>query len=100
MNIKKQNQVIDQIIECAVLWISADADNPETLPKEWQAVLPLLRTAPRLQAAAANVLSNLADGNALGPNEVDVDVEDYPRDDDGNLWWHDLWELNCALSCS
>lgn len=41
---------IDELIECAIKWASADADNPDTPSPEWQQVIPLLKAAPALHA--------------------------------------------------
>ncbi len=46
--------------------------------------------------AAQGVLGNLADADAIGPDDPDPDV-DWPTDGDGNPWFHDLWDLNEAL---
>ena len=50
---------IADIIECAVSWISDDADNPDTPPAEWQAVIPMLQASAKMrrfigQAARGN----------------------------------------------
>lgn len=42
---KQQHEVLDSIYDCAVNWISDDADNPVTPPKDWQRVLKLLHEA-------------------------------------------------------
>jgi hypothetical protein len=50
---------IDEIAEAAVKWISADADHPDTPPKEWQKAFLLMRGAPYLLEACQAVLTRL-----------------------------------------
>lgn len=42
---------IDEIVECAVKWVSADADNPDTPSPEWQEVMGLIKAAPEMRGA-------------------------------------------------
>lgn len=42
-------QIIEEIIECAVNWNSADADHPDTPPTKWQDVFPVLKAAPAMK---------------------------------------------------
>ena len=39
---------IHEIVECAVKWISADADNPDTPSSDWQRAIPLMKAAPEM----------------------------------------------------
>lgn len=41
-------ETINEIIECAVKWISADSDNPDTPSGKWQEAFTLLRQAPAM----------------------------------------------------
>lgn len=54
---KDSKKIIAEIYDCAVLWNSSDADYPNTPPKKWQKVLPLMESAPEL----LNALISLRD---------------------------------------
>ena len=50
-----------------------------------------------LLTAAKHILDNAIDSGAYGPDDVlDLDIE-WPRDKDGNVWYHDFWELKEAI---
>jgi hypothetical protein len=52
----------------------------------------------RLRQAAESVLQNACDAEATGPEPQDVvDSDDFPRDEDGEPWFDDFWELMMAL---
>ena len=42
--------------------------------------------------AARTLLDNLIDADQHRP-ELAADDDEYPRDDDGNPWYSDCWEL-------
>lgn len=46
--------------------------------------------------AASQVLNNLVDAGAHGPDLGDYDG--FPRDEQGDPWYHDLWALRAALA--
>ncbi len=46
---KNAETTIQEIIECAVNWNSTDADNPDTPPADWQAVIPLLKCSQAMR---------------------------------------------------
>ena len=51
--------------------------------------------------AAKEVLGNALDGESFGPDESCIDPNagiDFPRDEDGDLWYHDFWELKQAIA--
>lgn len=48
---EQAKNTIHEIVECAVKWVSADADNPDTPSPEWQGVIPLIKSAPDMRAA-------------------------------------------------
>lgn len=54
-------KTIAEIYDCAVLWRSDDADHPNTPPKAWQKVLPLMEAAPDLLEALENYVNWLDD---------------------------------------
>jgi len=49
------NTTIDELVESAVCWISADADHPDTPPEEWQRAIVLIQAAPDLLAVAKEI---------------------------------------------
>ena len=51
-----QKAAVDEIVDCAVRWISADADYPATPPGAWQQVIPAMRLSPDLLVAARKVV--------------------------------------------
>lgn len=58
----------------------------------------LIAAAPRLLAAADAMMANLADAGQVGPDDPDCPhCDDWPRDEDGNLWYPDAWELQQAI---
>lgn len=64
---------IHEIVECAIKWVSADADNPDTPSPEWQGVIPLIKSAPDMRdtitdgiAAAEQVVCNWERGDLAG----------------------------------
>lgn len=70
---KKAEATISEIIECAVSWRSSDADNPDTPPADWQAVIPVMKFAPGLLLnvedgieAAQRVVNNWERGDLAG----------------------------------
>lgn len=70
---KKAVSTIEEIIECAVRWTSADADNPDTPSADWQAVIPVLKCAPAMRqdledgvGAAQRVIDNWERGDLAG----------------------------------
>lgn len=51
-----------------------------------------------LYEAAKNLLANAMDtGACIVDADVEPDIDDYPRDEDGDLWYHDWWNLKCAV---
>lgn len=57
---------IESIIDCAVNWISDDADNPVTPPQDWQEAIPLLKAAPDILDAATLALPYVEDADQAG----------------------------------
>jgi hypothetical protein len=57
---------------------------------------PLHESYQRLLIAANSLLSNAADLGDCFVDEENDDV-DYPKDEDGNRWYHDWFELNAAV---
>lgn len=49
--------------------------------------------------AANHVLGNTIDGGGYGPEETADDC-DYPRDEDGDQWYWDFWELKTAIEAT
>jgi len=90
---------ICEIIEAAVAWASDDPNHPDTPREEWQEVIPILKAAPLLLAAAKEVLGNAEDADATGPENVDPD-EDYPIDENGKPWFGDYWRLREAIEAA
>jgi hypothetical protein len=58
---------------------------------------PLLGAANELLEAADEVLSNVCDSKCYGPEDVDPDDWDGPLDEDGDMWFWDMWNLRTAL---
>ena len=53
----------------------------------------------RLMEAAETILSNIYDAGEHAPSSGDTeDYADFPRDEDGDLVYPDVWELNQALA--
>jgi len=53
----------------------------------------------RLREAATIILANLIDADDYGPDDTGgADCDDWPRDEDGDLWYPDVWELKEALN--
>ena len=64
---------IHEIVECAVKWVSADADNPDTPSPDWQRAIGLLKAAPEMRATLAEgaevaqqVVDNWESGDLAG----------------------------------
>ena len=92
---------IKEIIEAAVKWRSADPDHPDTPPREWQLIIPLLKGTLRLVDAASDVVGNAIDCGEFGPPLGSIDSDaNWPRDADGDPWYHDLWELQQAIEAT
>ena len=78
----------------------------EELPKQssmGEMVEPADRLAKleRVRNAASVVLNNIVDAEGYGPKDCDGDDDpELPRDEDGDPWYHDTWELNKALRAS
>lgn len=51
--------IYSEIVEAAVNWISADADNPDTPPEAWQQAIPVILAAPDMLAALRNLLDDI-----------------------------------------
>lgn len=52
------------------------------------------RQVNAMLAAAEEVLLNLLDTDACGPDkDSECDLTQYPQDTHGNYWYHDLWDL-------
>jgi hypothetical protein len=49
----------------------------------------------RLLDAANEILSNIIDLGEAGP-KID-DYPDFPRDEEGSVWYPDVWELKGAI---
>ena len=50
-----------------------------------------------LYAAAKNLLANARDLGDVYVDEDRDDIDEYPQDDDGGYWYHDWWDLKCAV---
>lgn len=51
-----QKAHIEEVIEAAILWNSDDGDKPDPAPPEWEAVFPMIRTAPHMVRALRECL--------------------------------------------
>lgn len=49
-----------------------------------------------LWEAACNIRDNATDNGEAFVDEDREDKEDYPKDEDGNHWYHDWWQLHQA----
>lgn len=68
------------------------ADRTDWEPPSAAEVDPIVR----LVSAVEDLLQNMIDVGDYGP-ETDETGESYPHDEDGDPWFHDVWELNEAL---
>jgi len=48
--------------------------------------------------AAEDLIVNLIDTKDFGPNEENPDYDDYPKDEDGDAWYHDAFRLREAVN--
>lgn len=56
-----ERDTINEIYDCAVMWRSEDADNPDTPPAAWQKAYPLMMAAPDLLKIAIDILPECDD---------------------------------------
>ena len=73
-----------------ISWLGEFSD--EELAKQFAAV-------PDLVEAAECVLRNMIDSESYGPDPANVDDDNnWPCDEDGDLWYPDIWDLAQALN--
>jgi hypothetical protein len=58
----------------------------------------LIAAAPDLLEAAEELLSNIIDTEAYGPDDIDPDDWDGPLDENGAAWYLDVWNLREAIA--
>ncbi len=56
------------------------------------------KATQELVNAADEVLRNIIDSGAYGPDEFDVFDLQFPVDEDGDRWFPDVWNLKQALA--
>jgi len=62
-----------------------------------QALYRLIDHYKKLILASETLLSNLIDAGEYGPAEEPEDTDKFIKDEDGDLWYPDIWKLNEAL---
>lgn len=72
-------------------------ENVDVALAEQEANARLISAAPCLLAAAQAVLDNAIDCGACFVDRQNAD-EDCPRDEDGDPWYPDFWELRQAIA--
>ena len=90
----------DKISMCNPLWKQLEAWYLEDHPPSPPTAPPLC--VQKLILAAESILANARDSGSYGPDSHggldDAEMADYPRDEDGDVWFDDFWTLKEALA--